>query len=132
MIWTNWNRESPDVLVTSTLLRHGNYDYYNGSTTPTDVHWTAVDSLNPMNSGDVDWQDVSFRDLRSEGGFIISAERKAGSTVSLSVRAVVDSKLILKDPFEGRSVKWNIRNVKKVGGFYECNLKEGQELKNLD
>ncbi len=38
-----------------------NLDAYNNSTTPTEPHWTAIDSLNPLNSGDVDWQDVMYR-----------------------------------------------------------------------
>ncbi len=38
-----------------------NLDAYNNATTPTEPHWTAIDSLNPMNSGDVDWQDVMYR-----------------------------------------------------------------------
>lgn len=38
-----------------------NLDAYNNAITPTEPHWTAVDSLNPMNSGDVDWQSVMYR-----------------------------------------------------------------------
>ncbi len=38
-----------------------NLDRYNNATTPSQPHWTAIDSLNPMNSGDVDWQDVMYR-----------------------------------------------------------------------
>lgn len=38
-----------------------NLDDYNGKTTYSDAHWTAIDSLNPMNSGDVDWQSVMYR-----------------------------------------------------------------------
>ena len=77
------------------------------------------------------WQDVSFRDLRAEGGFIISANRKDGKTVSLQIRAVVDSKLILKDPFDGQQTKWNRNDIKMIDGYYECNLKAGEELKTL-
>ena len=76
------------------------------------------------------WQDVSFRDLRAEGGFIISAERKSGKTVSLRIKAVVDSKLILKDPFDGTPAKWNRNDIKKVDDYYECTLKAGEELES--
>jgi TonB-linked SusC/RagA family outer membrane protein len=38
-----------------------NLDRYNNATTPTEPHWTAIDSLNPMNNGDVDWQSVMYR-----------------------------------------------------------------------
>ena len=40
---------------------YANLDRYNNATTPTEPHWTAIDSLNPMNSGDVDWQSVMYR-----------------------------------------------------------------------
>lgn len=78
------------------------------------------------------WQDVSYRDLRAEGGYIISAERKSGQTVSLRIKATVDSKLILKDPFEGMQVKWNRDDIKKRGKYYECNLSAGEELRYID
>lgn len=38
-----------------------NLDDYNDATTPSQPHWTAIDSLNPMNKGDVDWQDIMYR-----------------------------------------------------------------------
>ncbi|MCA1741520.1 MAG: SusC/RagA family TonB-linked outer membrane protein, partial [Bacteroidales bacterium] len=38
-----------------------NLDRYNNATTPTQPHWTAIDSLNPMNNGDVDWQSVMYQ-----------------------------------------------------------------------
>jgi len=38
-----------------------NLDAYNNAVNPTEPHWTAIDSLNPMNSGDVDWQSVMYR-----------------------------------------------------------------------
>ncbi len=76
------------------------------------------------------WQDVSFRDLRAEGGFIISAERKAGKTVSVRIKATAAGKLVLKDPFNGDPAKWN-RKIKKDGDYYKCTLKAGQELVNV-
>ncbi len=54
---------------------YANLDRYNNATTPTEPHWTAIDSLNPMNNGDVDWQSVMYRkawqhqvDLGVQGG----------------------------------------------------------------
>ncbi|MUP39197.1 SusC/RagA family TonB-linked outer membrane protein [Labilibaculum euxinus] len=43
-----------------------NLDDYNNKTTYADAHWTAIDSLNPMNSGDVDWQDVMYRTAKQK------------------------------------------------------------------
>ena len=73
----------------------------------------------------INWQDVSFRNLRAEGGFMISATRKAGKTVYLQIKAVVNSRLLLKDPFGGKPAKWNRGDIRKVGGYYECSMKMG-------
>ena len=75
-----------------------------------------------------EWKDVGFRDLRAEGGFMISAQRKAGTTVSLRIKATVDGRLVLKDPFDGRPAKWNRVDVKKTGDTYECTLKKGEVI----
>jgi TonB-linked SusC/RagA family outer membrane protein len=40
---------------------YANLDRYNNATTPSEPHWTAIDSLNPMNNGDVDWQSVMYK-----------------------------------------------------------------------
>ena len=37
-----------------------NHNDYAGRIVYEDVHWTVLDSLNPMNSGDVDWQSVMY------------------------------------------------------------------------
>ncbi len=50
---TQWR----EVIIDS----YKNLDRYNNATTPTEPHWTAIDSLNPMNNGDVDWQSVMYR-----------------------------------------------------------------------
>ena len=38
-----------------------NLDRYNNAAIPSEPHWTAIDSLNPMNNGDVDWQSVMYK-----------------------------------------------------------------------
>jgi len=50
---TQWR----EVIIDS----YKNLDRYNNAITPTEPHWTAIDSLNPMNNGDVDWQSVMYR-----------------------------------------------------------------------
>jgi len=48
-----------------------------------------------------EWKDVSFDKLRAEGGFVVSAERKGGRTVSYSVTATVDGSLRMINPMTG-------------------------------
>lgn len=52
-----------------------NLDRHNNAAVPGELHWTAIDSLNPMNNGDVDWQSVMYRkawqhqlELGAQGG----------------------------------------------------------------
>jgi hypothetical protein len=66
--------------------------------------------------------------MRAEGGFIISAERKAGKTTSVKIKASADRELILKDPFNGILVKWNRKNIRMIDGSYVCKMKAGDEL----
>ncbi len=50
-----------------------------------------------------DWKDVSFEDLRAQGAFLVSAERKDGHTVYVEVYSEKGGQLRMKNPFEGRS-----------------------------
>ncbi len=43
-----------------------NLDDYNNASTPTIPNWTIIDSLNPMNTGDVDWQNVMYRTAKQQ------------------------------------------------------------------
>ncbi len=57
------------------LDAYHNLDKFNNATTPTIPYYAVIDSLNPMNNGDVDWQSVMYRlahqsqvDLSVNGG----------------------------------------------------------------
>ncbi|MGC4013566.1 MAG: hypothetical protein QM755_03455 [Luteolibacter sp.] len=50
------------------------------------------------------WKDAAFTDLRAEGGFKITAARKAGATASFTITASKDSTAVLADPFAGVDV----------------------------
>jgi len=72
------------------------------------------------------WKDVSFADLRAEGGYRVSAEREGGRTVTVRIIAGAAGRLRLRDPFAG-AAQWS-RKVDKVGANYECALKPGDVL----
>jgi len=76
------------------------------------------------------WKDASFRDLRAEGGFKVSAIRKDGKTTYVRIEATVDGLLRLRDPWPGREVKWNLPNVIRDGKDYTVRMKRGQVLEN--
>jgi alpha-L-fucosidase 2 len=74
------------------------------------------------------WGDVSFRDLRAEGAFIVSAERHAGKTASIRIRTNRGGTLRLRDPFDGRPAAWNRDDVRLDGTDYLCKLAPGETL----
>ena len=73
------------------------------------------------------WADVSFHDLRGEGGYVISATRRAGKTARLTIRATRAGAVRLRNPFGADKVTWSLP-VKKVNGLYEFRLRAGETL----
>ncbi len=74
------------------------------------------------------WRDVSFRELRAEGGFRVSATRVAGRTTAVRVTSIATGVLKLRDPFDGATVQWNRRDVRREGRDYVVRLAPGQVL----
>ena len=74
------------------------------------------------------WSDASFENLRAQGALVVSARRQAGQTIWVRIRALADSPLRLRDPFDGRRVTWNLPGVKKTGRDYEYTLPAGVVL----
>jgi len=74
------------------------------------------------------WKDAEFRDLRAEGGFKVSAERKGGVTTEVEVTATCDSILKLRDPFAGLEAKWSIK-YERDGDCLVFKLNAGDAVK---
>ena len=74
------------------------------------------------------WQMAAFDNLRTEGAFLVSARRVKGKATWVRVVAEADGLLRLRDPFDGRRVKWNRRGVKKSGNMYMCELRAGEVI----
>ncbi|HPS01773.1 MAG TPA: glycoside hydrolase N-terminal domain-containing protein [Candidatus Sumerlaeota bacterium] len=74
------------------------------------------------------WKDVSFVNLRAEGGFKVSAERAGGQTRTVRIESPSKTHVRLADPFGGKSVRWNRQGVEKKDGFYEVILEAGETL----
>lgn len=55
------------------------------------------------------WQDVSFRNLRAQGTFLVSAEKRDGRVVSVEIRSEKGGELQLcfffSPPLDGRIVR---------------------------
>lgn len=74
------------------------------------------------------WANVSFDDLRAEGGFRVSAKREGGRTRFVRIQADAGGLLRLRDPFDGEKATWNRHDITRVGRDYECSLVSGESL----
>ncbi|MGD9557829.1 MAG: SusC/RagA family TonB-linked outer membrane protein, partial [Mangrovibacterium sp.] len=82
------------------LDTYKNLDAYNNAVKPTEPHWTAIDSLNPMNSGDVDWQSVMYRTARqTQADFSVLGGTKA-SKYSFSTSYLDQDGIILASNYK--------------------------------
>ncbi|SMO48816.1 glycosyl hydrolase family 95 catalytic domain-containing protein [Solitalea koreensis] len=77
------------------------------------------------------WANASFTNLRAEGGYKVSAVRKNNKTTGFSIIPGKTGTVRIKDNFDGRTPKWNVKNVNKTGDIYEVHLIKGQKLKAL-
>ncbi len=71
------------------------------------------------------WQDVSFEDLRAEGGHRVSAMRIQGRTVLVEITAGRSGTLRLLDNFAGWPLAWNVAPIKREGNEMIFNVKRG-------
>jgi alpha-L-fucosidase 2 len=54
------------------------------------------------------WRDVSFRTLRAEGGFLISASRVDGSVREVEIRAERGGECRVRSPWSGEELRFNL------------------------
>ncbi|MHC4399807.1 MAG: LamG domain-containing protein [Planctomycetota bacterium] len=73
------------------------------------------------------WHRASFRDLRAEGGFVVSARRENNATTRFEIRATVAGLLRLRDNFGGSEPEFS-RKVVRDGRDFVLNMKAGQTL----
>lgn len=52
-----------------------------------------------------DWNDVSFHQLRAEGGFLVSAERKNGKTTKITIQSDMGTQCTFLSPFTNEKVE---------------------------
>jgi len=87
--------------------------------------WRGTVRLFP--STPTSWPEASFRDLRAEGGFRVSAVRHEGQTQSLRIEASVDGMLRLRDPFSGAAADWSL-SPQQDGDDWLLPMRVGQVL----
>jgi alpha-L-fucosidase 2 len=74
------------------------------------------------------WRDVSFENVRAEGGLKVSAQRRDGMTRWVRIEAEKDAELRLREPFgEAAGAVWN-RETALSGGVRTVRLRAGDVL----
>jgi alpha-L-fucosidase 2 len=74
------------------------------------------------------WRDVAFRDLLTEGAFRVSAIRRRGRTTWVQVRATVDRRMRLRDPFAGEDAHVDGADARHEGEDWIADLEAGQTV----
>jgi len=74
------------------------------------------------------WEDASFRQLRTEGGFLVDAVRRKGKTISVTITATVDQPLRLKNPFETAEFSSDTKMVTSEKDIIIYSMKKGQTI----
>ncbi len=79
------------------------------------------------------WKDVSFKTLRTEGAFLVSAEKQNGKVTRVTVRSLAGAPLKMKNPFAGAEGTLNVegapwRAADSQKAVIEIETREGQEI----
>ncbi|MFD2967064.1 glycoside hydrolase family 95-like protein [Sphingobacterium bambusae] len=78
------------------------------------------------------WQDVSFEHFRTDGAFLISAERKAGKNVHVRIFSEQDGQIKIKPNLDGRlswkGTKKGIKLLENQNGIYLFEIPKGATL----
>jgi len=77
------------------------------------------------------WKDAEFRDLRTEGAFLVSAKRTAGKTEWVRIKSLAGEPCRVRPGMKGEVRIMGKREftLKKLsGGIYEIDLKKGEEV----
>jgi alpha-L-fucosidase 2 len=74
------------------------------------------------------WPDVSFRDLRAEGGIRVSASRAGGRTVLVRLTAAEAGPVRLRNPFGAATPRWSRTGVRRAGADFVMTLARGETM----
>ncbi len=77
------------------------------------------------------WQDIEFRDLRTEGAFLVSAKRSAGQTDWVRIQSLAGEPCRIRPGFHGKvHIKSDrlLKLIEVTPGIYEIDLKKGEQV----
>ena len=74
-----------------------------------------------------DWKDVSFGKLRTEGAFLVSAEKKDGKIIKLMITSEKGGTIKIKNLFENKAFKTDTKNIEN-GDVIKIKMKRGETV----
>lgn len=76
-----------------------------------------------------EWSDVSFKDLRTEGAFLVSAVRKAGATQYIHIQSLAGEPCVLRTDMKNPVIKTGTAFIKEIQpGEYSLSLGKGESV----
>lgn len=117
---TQWR----DIIIDT----YKNLDAYNNAVNPSEPHWTAIDSLNPMNSGDVDWQEVMYRTAFQKQASISVIGGNQAARYSLSSSFLDQDGILLNSNYKRITSRLNtdFKITEKVNAGYSVSFTHGK------
>ena len=73
------------------------------------------------------WNDVSFDKLRTEGAFLVSAEKKNGSVDKITVTSEKGGTIRIRNPFTNNEFKTDAKDIEK-GNIITIKMKTGETV----
>jgi hypothetical protein len=75
------------------------------------------------------WKDASFYNLRSEGGFVVSAVKKDGITKFISIKSLAGEPCVIKTDMKGtvKLLASKAVKMKQYDGLISLTLPKGEE-----
>lgn len=76
-----------------------------------------------------EWSDVSFKDLRTEGAFLVSAVRKGGATQYIHIQSLAGEPCVLRTDMREPVIKTGTAFLKEIQpGEYSLSLRKGESV----
>jgi hypothetical protein len=73
------------------------------------------------------WNNVSFKNLRTEGAFLVSAEKKNGLVVLIKIFSEKGGRIMIHDPFSGSQIL-SSKEFKRKADLLEISFLPGEEI----
>ena len=75
------------------------------------------------------WHNASFRDFRTEGAHVVSARWENNAATEFEITAGKNGDLRIRNNFGGRKIRWNLKNIRRIGEDFVISVKKGDVIK---